>query len=236
MQSEVARKVWARAPLMHGDQQNYCFSLSLEALQWLEDHVEPSMRTLETGSGASTIVFASRGSRHTAISPRAAEHEAIRAYCNGQSIDVSNVTFVAEPSHIALARESEPIDIVLLDGAHGFPYPVLDWFEIQSKLREGGMLLVDDSYIPTVNMLVRFLRHSPDWEYIGAPGGRTTVFRKVKDGLPSFFDWQAVESARVSFSYLPLGQRLPAFATYVITHRAPGIAKHLSAVRRRAAR
>jgi len=109
---------------------------------------------------------------------------------------------------------------------------VLDWFEIQSKLREGGILLVDDSYIPTVNMLVRYLRSSSDWEYIGAPGGRTTVFRKLVDGLPDFFDWQSVESARVSFSYLSLRQRIPAAATYVITHRAPGIAKYLSAARR----
>lgn len=217
---------------MHGEQQTYCFSLSLEALQWLEDHVEPSMRTIETGSGASTIVFASRGSRHTAISPRAAEHEAICAYCDREGIDVGGVTFIAESSHTALARETEPIDLALIDGAHGFPYPVLDWFEIQSKLREGGILLVDDSYIPTVNMLVRYLRNSSDWEYIGAPGGRTTVFRKLGDGLPDFFDWQSVESARVSFSYLPLRQRIPAAATYTITHRAPGIAKYLSAARR----
>ncbi len=228
--------MWSRAPLMHGEQQTYCFSLSLEALQWLEEHVEPSMRTIETGSGASTVVFASRGSRHTAISPRAAEHEAIRAYCDGQGIDASGVTFIAESSHTALTRESEPIDLALIDGAHGFPYPVLDWFEIQSKLREGGTLLVDDSYIPTVNMLVRYLRNSSDWEYIGAPGGRTTVFRKLGDGLPDFFDWQSVESARVSFSYLPLRQRIPAAATYVITHRAPGIAKYLSAARRARAR
>ncbi len=217
---------------MHGEQQTYCFSLSLEALQWLEDNVESSMRTVETGSGASTVVFASCGSRHTAISPRATEHAAIRAYCEDQGIDVNGVTFIAEPSHTALAREGEPIDLALIDGAHGFPYPVLDWFEIQSRLRKGGMLLLDDSYIPTVNMVVRYLRHSSDWEYMGAPGGRTTVFRKVGDELPSFFDWQSVESARVSFNYLPLPQRVPAAATYVLTHRAPGVAKYLSALRR----
>lgn len=224
--------MWARAPLIHGEQQTDCFSLSLEALQWLEEHVEPSMRTLETGSGASTVVFASRGSRHTAISPRATEHEAIRAYCEAQGIDVSGLTFVADSSHTALARESEPIDLALIDGAHGFPYPVLDWFEIQGKLREGGMLLVDDSYIPTVNMLVRYLRHSSDWEYIGAPGGRTTVFRKLRDELPSFHQWKAVESARVTFSYLPLSQRIRATAEYVITNRAPGVARYLNAARR----
>jgi Methyltransferase domain len=228
----VARTVWAHPPLVHGEQQTTCFSLSLEALKWLEGYVKPSMTTLETGSGASTVVFASRGSRHTAISPRATEHEAIRAYCDAQGIDVSGVTFVAEPSHKALARESEPIDVALIDGAHGFPYPVLDWFEIQGRLRERGMLLVDDSHIPTINMLVRYLRHSSDWEYIGAPGGRTTVFRKLHDGLPIFHEWKAVESARVTFNFLPLKQRIPAVAKYVITNRAPSVAKYLGAARR----
>ena len=141
------------------------------------------MRTIETGSGASTIVFASRGSRHTAISPRAAEHEAICADCDREGIDVSGVTFIAESSHTALAREAEPIDLALIDGAHGFPYPVLDWFEIQSKLREGGILLVDDSYIPTVNMLVRYLRTARTGSTSASwwPDDR---FRKLGDELP----------------------------------------------------
>ncbi|HEX4115438.1 MAG TPA: class I SAM-dependent methyltransferase [Solirubrobacteraceae bacterium] len=236
MQSEVARTVWASAPGIHGEQQSACFSLSLEALQWLEEHVERTMRTLETGSGASTVVFASRGSRHTAISPSATEHEAICAYCDAQGIDVGGLTFVAESSHTALARESEPIDIALIDGAHEFPYPVLDWFEIQSRLREGGMLLVDDSYMPAVNTLVNYLRQSPDWEYIGAPGGRTTVFRKLRDGLPAFFQQPPVKPSRVTFNYLPLSQRIPATAQFVIINRAPSLARRLSAARRARAR
>lgn len=228
----VARSVWARPPLAHGEDPNVCYSLALEALQWLEDHVERSMTTLETGSGASTVVFAARGSRHTAISPRATEHEAIRAYCDQHGIDMSEVTFLAESSHTALAVEREPLDLVLIDGAHGFPYPVIDWFAIQGTLREGGTLLVDDSHIPTVNMLVRYLRHSADWEYVGAPGGRTTVFRKLRDGLPIFHEWQAVETARVSFNYLPVAQRAPAVAKYLINSRAPRLGKYLGAIRR----
>jgi hypothetical protein len=232
MQSGVAREVWARPPLVHGEGQAACWSLALEALQWLEKNVEPSMRTLETGSGASTVVFASRGSRHTAISPRASEHEAIRAYCEAQGIDVSGLTFIAESSHTALARERDPIDLALIDGAHGFPYPVLDWFEIQSRLREGGMLLVDDSYIPTVNLLVRYLRHCADWEYLGAPGGRTTVFRKLRDELPIFHQWQAVETARVTFNYLPLKQRIPTATKQMINERLPRLGSYLGAARR----
>ena len=94
------------------------------------------------------------------------------------------------------------------------------------------MLLVDDSHIPTINMLVRYLRHSSDWEYIGAPGGRTTVFRKLRDGLPDFHQWKTVESTRVTFNYLPLKQRITAAAKYIITNRAPGVAKYLGTARR----
>jgi len=85
------------------------------------------MTTLETGAGASSIVFAAAGSAHTVISPAADEHERIRSWCERNGISTARVRFVAASSDTALAGSwtPEPLDLVLVDGAHLFPFPVL---------------------------------------------------------------------------------------------------------------
>src|SRR5215212_8450377 len=82
-------------PLLHGNGQRY-LGLAWKALEWLEANVQPGMRTLETGSGASTIVFAARGAQHTAITPAPEEHEKIADYCRAHGISTENVRFVDE--------------------------------------------------------------------------------------------------------------------------------------------
>jgi hypothetical protein len=206
--SSIPDTLRRRPPLLHGDGGHY-FGLAWKALEWIESSVGEGMRTLETGTGASTIVFAARGARHTAISPAPDEHWRIREYCAQQGISTEHVEFVDEPSHTALERlDLEPLDVVLIDGAHGFPFPIFDWYFAQEKLKVGGAILVDDAYIPAVNTLVAGLRDMRAWRLESAPGGRTAVFRKVEDIEPSF-DALAENWAPV-FNYLPLPQRIAA--------------------------
>lgn len=224
----LAKFVWADPPRAHGDA---CFSLSLPALRWLEDRVDASMTTVETGCGASTVVFATAGVRHTAIAPEASEHEVVRDYCHDHGISTDTVTFLADSSHIALPEFHEQVDLALLDGAHGFPYPILDWFYVQDVLREGGHLVLDDTFIPTVSALATYLRNSDAWEFEGVEGDRTTIFRKLRHELPPFHEWRLVEP-RVSFGYLPLWRRVPAATKYALTKHVP----YMTAIRRRVGR
>ena len=197
-----------KPPLLHGAGDTY-FGLAWKALEWIEASVTDGMHTLETGTGASTIVFAARGARHIAISPAAGEHDRIRSYCAEQGISTEKVEFVDETSHTALQRlRPEPLDIVLIDGAHGFPFPVLDWYFVQDKLKVGGAMVIDDAYIPAVNGLVERLRAMRGWRLEAAPGGRTAVFRKTEH-LQLPFDASAEAWAPV-FNYLPPPQRLVA--------------------------
>ena len=59
-------------PGLHAGGSEY-WGLAWEALEWLEREVRPGMATLETGSGASTLVFAAGGADHEAITPAADE-------------------------------------------------------------------------------------------------------------------------------------------------------------------
>ena len=196
--------------------------LAWPALEWLEDNVRPGMTTLETGSGASTVVFAARGARHLAISPVADEHERIRAYCERHGFPTEHLRFIAESSHTALLNgwNAEPLDVVLIDGAHSFPFPVLDWMYTAPHLKVGGRVLVDDAYQPAVNVVTRYLRAAPAWELETVPGHRTPVFRKVRDEALTF-DWDDRQLGRARFDYLPPGRRVAASARYHLLERTP---------------
>jgi hypothetical protein len=95
--------------------------------------------------------------------------------------------------------EPRALDLALIDGAHGFPYPTLDWWFLAPRLRVGGLLVVDDCYLPPVGTLVDFLRAQPSWELSATPGRRTVVFRKLAEAEPGP-DWSG--ERRVSFRYL----------------------------------
>ena len=201
-------------PGLHADGTEY-WGLAWPALEWLERELHPGMKTLEVGSGASTLVFAASGAEHVAITPSADEEERFRAECERRGIDGSRVSFQLGLSHEVLpALPTGPLDLVLIDGAHGFPYPMLDWWFVAPKLAIGGRLLVDDAYMPPVAALVDALRAQPHWDVEGAAGHRTVVVRKLAEGLPSF-DWEGERiGGRLSFRYLPPAARAVAAARH----------------------
>jgi Methyltransferase domain len=181
------------------------------------------MSTLETGAGASTIVFAAKGADHVAISPAPDEHRRLAAYCADEAIDLSRVTFIAESSHTALVEtwRPQPLDVVLIDGAHSFPFPVLDWFHMAPHLKPGGHLMVDDAFIPSVNVLVRYLRSTDSWELDERLGDRTVVFRKSRDVSRTRVWTEDRYDRRPRFNYLPVYRRPLAWGRNLFFDRSP---------------
>lgn len=219
----VSEELRRDPPPVHGGGGAY-FGLEWTALCWLEQSVTPGMSTLETGCGASTIVFAAARARHVTISPHADEHRRVLAYCAERGIATDGLRFIAEPSDAALMRtwEPEPLDLVLIDGAHGFPFPALDWYLTATHLRVGGLVVLDDAYLPSVHVVVRFLRASSSWRQEPPIGYRTVAFKKLSPELS--YDW--VGSAfdqRPHFDYLPARERPMAYARTLILDRHPGI-------------
>src|SRR4051812_19996956 len=153
-----------------------------DALAYLEATVTPGQRTLETGSGLSTITFALRGAEHTCIVPDPAEPERIRAYCQRRGIDTGGLRFHVAPSERALPTlQLDPLDLVLIDGSHSFPQVFIDWLYVQTALKVGGTLIVDDVHIWTGKVLRDFLRSEPEWELEERWAGRTATFRKIAE-------------------------------------------------------
>jgi len=222
--SPVSDEIRRSPPLAHGGGTAF-FGLEWSALRWLEQTVSADMNTLETGCGASTIVFAAAGARHLTISPDPGEHERVLEYCARQGLSADGLRFIAQPSDAALmgSWEPEPLDLVLIDGAHGFPFPALDWYLTAAHLRVGGLVVLDDAYLPSVHVVVRFLRASSSWQQERAIGYRTVAFRKLATELS--YDW--VGSAfdqRPHFDYLPARDRPLAYFRTLVLDRHPAVA------------
>jgi len=125
---------------------------------------------------------------------------------------------------------------VLVDGAHGFPYPALDWWFLAPQLKVGGRMLIDDAYMPPVGALVDSLRAQPAWQIDETVGHRTVVVRKIAEGLPSF-DWGGERvGGRMNFRYLPAAERGVAAVRHRVFSsrlglRAVGVARRGSGLR-----
>jgi hypothetical protein len=134
--------------------------------RFLAAMVAPGARTLETGCGTSTVLLAALGAHHVCVTPGPEERDRLVEHGATRGIDLARVRFEVAPSHEALPRlaaEGLVLDAVLVDGAHGFPLPILDWFYAGSMLRRGGVLVLDDLALPAVDALRRFVDRDPRW-------------------------------------------------------------------------
>jgi hypothetical protein len=193
-------------------------------LAWLEETVRPGWATLETGAGASTLVIAAAGADHEVVTPDAGEEERIRAECADRGIASSGVRFLVGASHEVLPRWApRPLDLVLIDGAHGFPYPILDWWYLAPHVKVGGVVLLDDAYLPAVSAIVEFVRASPAWELEEPVSFRTARVRKVGDEAPPFEADAHAAHGKMSFAYLPARRRAVASARQRIFSTRAGL-------------
>jgi Methyltransferase domain len=156
------------------------YGLHKAALRWLDANVQPDWRTLETGCGLSTAVFAVRSAEHTTISPFASESDRVREWCKEHDIPTAHVKFVDEHSEWVLPHmDLGALDLFLIDGAHAFPQVFIDWFYGAQALKIGGLLMIDDLPLWTGYVLNGFLRAEPGWTPVCSLGGRIALFRKT---------------------------------------------------------
>jgi predicted O-methyltransferase YrrM len=98
------------------------------------------------------------------VTPAQEEADRLLAYCADHDIDTGSLTFEIGCSDEVLPRlPHETLDLVLIDGNHGFPTPMLDWYYAGSLLRAGGLLVIDDIPLPAVAHLCAFIDRDPRW-------------------------------------------------------------------------
>ena len=186
MDEELLKKrLFTERPSFHGRTSAIRnWKLADDVLHWLDKNVRRNQRTLETGCGYSTIIFALKGTRHTVISPIFEEHQRIRQWCEANEIDVSNLHFkLARSEELLPALHPEPLDVVLIDGWHAFPAPFLDWFFTAKRLVVNGYLILDDTQLKAVRILRDFLETEQGRWALVARFKRTDIFRKISHNV-----------------------------------------------------
>lgn len=119
----------------------------------------PFRSSAETGCGGSTIVLSHASDRHTAFAIEG-ENRTITDLRKHSDLRNENVTFVEGETKDTLPayRFESELDLVLLDGPHGYPLPQIEYSYLFPRIRLEGWLVVDDIQIPSVYELFGFLR------------------------------------------------------------------------------
>lgn len=176
----VLEELSRHRPRLHGREGGRSYGISREVLRYMAGIVREGSHSLETGCGLSTILFAASRSHHITISPEAGEHERVRAWCGEHGVPVDRVQFIAGDSRQVLpALKLEPLDLVLIDGCHAMPSPLIDWYYTAGSLKVGGIVIVDDTHIRSGGILRDFLAAESGRWALRREFRSTAVFEKL---------------------------------------------------------
>jgi hypothetical protein len=154
-------------------------SLRPRILARLAFHLAPLAleHSAETGTGKSTLLF-SHLSRHHLVFAKddTGDGDSLREVQRSPLLRRETVEFVVGPTQRTLPAFAftHPLHAVLLDGPHAFPFPHLEYYHLYPALAEGGLLVLDDVHVRSVNDLFRFLRRDDMFALLEV--ARTTAF------------------------------------------------------------
>jgi hypothetical protein len=152
-----------------------------------------SPRVIETGAGASTLLFCCLEPESvTSIAPDAALRDRMLAAATDRGISTERLRFICDRSELALPKLAEAgdrYDAALIDGSHNWPAVFVDFCYINLMMPVGGTMFVDDVQLYSVAQLYMLLRKQEEFEYIGLDDKMAT-FRKVLDH-PWLPEWRS---------------------------------------------
>lgn len=161
-----------------------CYGLGAEVLAFIAESVNEESKTLEIGAGCSTVVFALKHCEHIAVTPSTTEANLILEYLKDKNIFTEKLSFVNQSSDAFLpASQIKDLDLVLIDGKHAFPWPIIDWFYTADKLKKSGLMIIDDAELPPVKILIDFMSSDPGWQLVKSFSNKSVVFSKLRESV-----------------------------------------------------
>jgi hypothetical protein len=141
------------------------WATDVDLYELIADVTERGSRTLETGLGLSTALFVALGAEHTCAAWGQEECDRLVAWCASRGHPTDRLTLAVGDSTATLpGLAPTELDVVLIDGGHGFPTPSIDFHYGAQRLRVGGTLIVDDAPLYAVRQLLDVLDADPRWE------------------------------------------------------------------------
>ena len=146
-------------------------SLRADVLRSIARHgVDRQVRfSAETGTGKSTLLLSHLSPDHTVFAKDdRGDGDSLMNVQQSPVLRREGVRFVVGPTQRTLPRHQfdHSLQLVLLDGPHGYPFPELEYYYIYPHLSENALLIVDDIQLPTVFNLFCFLREDEMFRHV----------------------------------------------------------------------
>jgi hypothetical protein len=151
----VLAEVTRLAPTLHA-----AGTFTTRTLEALVRHAtaRPIHHSVETGSGASTLLLSHISHDHVVFALDGG-NRSVEATAASPLLRRETVTFVDGPTQLTVPRHAftAPLQFVLIDGPHAYPFPDLEYYHLYPHIEAGGLLVIDDIHIPTIANLFDFL-------------------------------------------------------------------------------
>ena len=157
-------------------------SVSPNALRAIARHAQrigKVQNSVETGSGKTTLLFSHLCVNHLTFAVD--EGSSISQVKNSPLFNAHNVTFIEGLTQVTLPKYnfSDKIQIALIDGPHGYPFPDLEYFYFCPLIDSGGLLLVDDIKIPTIRRMFEIIRADDMFELFEVVDDNMAFFQRT---------------------------------------------------------
>ena len=171
------------APRFHGSDENpRNWRLGAFGVNWMKSNLKADWHCLETGAGYTTCVMAQYCKSVITISPLDKEHMRIKSWLVENGFSHENIKFIHDlPQKYLPFLKNIHVDLLLIDGGHAFPYPIIDWYYGSMFFIFFGYLLVDNIEINSVRILYDFLLTESDVWALQDRDEEFSVFQKKKD-------------------------------------------------------
>lgn len=132
----------------------------------------------ETGAGKSTLFFSQISRHHTAFALDVGN--SLSRVKQSELLQAGHVEFVEGPTQLTVPKYvfAEKLDVVLIDGPHGYPFPDLEYYYFYPQIKNKGLLIIDDINIPSIKRMVEIINKDAMFDCIDAIG-KTMFFQRT---------------------------------------------------------
>ena len=157
----------------------------LRAIAEYAAEIGPIDHSVETGSGMTTLLFSHLSSDHRVFAVDAGD--SISQVRRSPLFRNETVTYIEGPTQLTLPTHKfeQKVQIALIDGPHGYPFPDLEYYYFYPLIETGGLLLVDDIPIPTIRRMFDIIKADPMFELLDVINDNMAFFRRTSAPLVS---------------------------------------------------
>lgn len=139
--------------------------------------------SMETGSGKTTLLFSHLSEAHKVFAVDMGN--SLSVVRSSSLLNPGTVEFVEGFTQQTLPRFKfeHKLQLAMIDGPHGYPFPELEYYYIYPHLEENALLIVDDIQIRTIHNFFEFLKEDEMFELLEVVD-KTAIFRRT--GAPVF--------------------------------------------------